>query len=158
MFGWIKNKSKEKAADATTVLKKTINLEEAKTNFKDIREMSSAFLKPKKIENAKSRQSFTETVVAKGLSTADLDQIYVNYAISFYVSAFFALLCFCSGIYYAFFMLEFMPFVVSFSIFFVCLANMFRFSFNTFKIKSQKFCSVEDWWNNPVFWFPKFKR
>lgn len=157
MAGWFRNKIKNGVFNTKDTAKKVINYEEAKQNWNVIKDMYYKMLKPGSINNAPVKKTFHETVLEQGLTQSDLNQIYFNYAISFYISAFFAILCLSSGAYSAFVNASFIGFLLGLSIFTVCLASMFRFSFNAFKIRHQKFCSVQDWWNNSNQWFPKLK-
>lgn len=157
MAGWFRNKIKNGVFTTKDTVKKVLNYEEAKDNWKTIKDMSNKMLKPTSTEQKGVQKTFHETVFEQGLTQADLNQIYFNYAVSFYISALFAVICLISGMYSAFFNSSFIGFILGLSIFSVCLASMFRFSFNSFKVRHQKFCSIQDWWNNSSQWFPKLK-
>lgn len=151
MFKWLKNKviaGKEGS-------KEIIGTKNIKENWSDIKEMSQKLLVPSKSEvDLSQRKTFAQVVLEKKLSHYDLAQIYKNYAISFYISVVFAALCVGGFVYTLFFLGKFFPAMASLAFTLVCLANAFRFSFFSFRIKHQKFCSFQDWLNNPKQWLP----
>lgn len=157
MAGWFRKKIKNSASSTKETFFKVINYDEAKENWGTIKDMYEKGLKVPKDNNTTTKKTFHETVIEQGLTQADLNQMYFNYAVSFYISMFFAIVCLISACYSAFISGSFMGFLVGLAIFFVCLSSMFRFSMDSFKIRHQKFCSLQDWWNNPNFWFPKLK-
>lgn len=157
MPGWFRNKIKNGVFNTKDTVKKVTNYEEAKQNWSTIKDMSNKMLKPTAIEQSPNKKTFHETVLEQGLTQADLNQIYFNYSLSFYISTFFAVVCLLSGVYSAFVNASFIGFLLGISICLVCVASMFRFSFNAFKVRHQKFCSVQDWWNNSSQWFPKIR-
>lgn len=156
MFGWLKRKSKDGLNSGKDFGKKVLNLEEAKKHWQDIGNMYDVLANPAKVKKSSVVKTFNQAVIENNLSPQDINQIYFNYSMSFYISLVLSLLCVASTMYSAV-VGSFGGAIAGLAIWVVCIANMFRFSYNSFRIKHQKFCSVRDWWNNPNQWFPKIK-
>ena len=144
----------EKLKDYT---KKVTSYKEIEENFDGIKDLYNNLANPAKVpdEMPKIKKTFSQVARENNLDQNDIARIYKNFAISFYVSVFFAFLSFCISLYGAFVKYDIMTFIASFAITFVFLANCFRFSFQAFKVKHQKFCSFDDWYNSPDQWIPK---
>lgn len=151
MFGWFKKKTENLGEYG----KKVTNMEEIKKNSDDIMDLAGKYLSPKKIiENAKV-ETFEEAQKRLKVTDGEINQVYKNYAISFYISFAFTCFCFLGFIYYAFFMQQIMASLSMIAILLLCAINAFKFSFRAFQIKHKKLCSVHDWWERSYEWFPK---
>lgn len=150
MFGWIKGK-KDSGVDYG---KKVIGAEAIKETNKAVVDMAKEYLSPKKMIENSRQETFEEARRRLGASDADLIQNYKNFALSFYISLFFAFACFIGFLYYIFIAKLIVASLAMLSIMSVCVVNSFRFSFRAFQIKHRKLCSVKDWWDRAGDWFP----
>ena len=155
-FGWLKKKSKQGVDAGAGFGKKITNWEEIKNNWSEIGKLYDTLANPKKIQKSTASKTFLQAVLDNKLSQEDIKKIYFNYSLAFYISVLFSFVAFFSSLYSAY-NASLGGSVAGLAIWLVCVANMFRFSFNTFRIKHQKFCSVQDWWNNPNQWIPSIK-
>lgn len=151
MFGWFKKKTN----DLGDFGKKITNAEEIKKHSEDIMDLAGNYLSPKKILKNAKVETFEDAKRRLKVTEGEINQVYKNYAISFYISLAFAFICFIGFIYYAFFMQQIIASLSTAAILCVCAINAFKFSFRAFQIKHKKLCSVNDWWERSYEWFPK---
>lgn len=151
---WVKNKSGKLKDEA----KGTVNYGQIKSVGTDVVDMASSLLSPNKLIKGSKKETFDEARQRLGVSDLDLINTYRNYAISFFMSLFFVVLCFVLIVYFLYFEKSIMGGLSTTSIMLLNLANTFRFSFRAFQIKNQKLCSVSDWWSRSDQWVPKIER
>lgn len=152
LFNW----SKKKVSESVDYGKKMVGTEEIKNNASFIKEMASNLFSPRKILDNAKKETFDVAKNRLKVNDSDVISIYKNITYSFYISLFCALICLYiigTNIFGAF---SFMGIVSGFSIFLVCLAQCFRFSFRAFQIRHQKLCPVSDWVKRPEEWLPTF--
>ena len=153
MFKWTKNK----ATDLKNYTGEIFNAKGIKSTTDEIIDMAKQTLDPRAIKIERT-ESFEHAKQRLNLKMSDLNQLYYNYALSFYIAATAGLLCFVYLLYALFLERKFMASLSSLGIMLFCLANCFQFSFRTFQIKHQKLCSVKDWWNRGGDWIPTITR
>lgn len=128
-----------------------INYEELKSTTGLIKDMAGQAFSPRQqIENAKI-ENFEAAIKARGLTDFDLISIHKNYTIICYVSLFFCAVCLIFLVYSMLTTFSLLTCLSLISIFAVCLANAFKFSFRAFQIKHRKLCSVKDFINKKEF-------
>ncbi len=151
LFDWTKKTAKNNVDYG----KKIVGTEQIKESFSLIGGMGKKIFSPKDaIKNAK-KETFNEAKSRLKVTEADIIQNYRNMVYGFYVSFFFAILCFAGTIYNLFIQKNILGALSTLAILAVCLANSFRFSLRSFQIKHQKLCSAKDWWARENEWFPE---
>lgn len=150
MFQWLKRKGSSTADFG----KKIVGAEDIENSFKEIKNMASTVLSPKKqIENAKN-ETFTDARKRLNVTEIDLLKNYKNFVYCFYISFIFTVFCFFGLLYNLFVNQQFISSIAILAILLLCIANSFKFSFRSFQIKHQKLCSVNEWWSRANEWFP----
>lgn len=150
MFGWLKRRSK----NAKEYGKEVVGYQEIKSSFSEIKKMANQALNP--VNQAEGRvETFEDAVARLKVQKADLEQNYKNYSINFYITFSFSVLCVIFSAY--FFILESMilPGITCLAVMAYCLALSLRFSVWAYQIKTQKLCSVREWFLG-YDWFPTF--
>ena len=150
-FNWLKEKGKGAAGYG----KKIADIDNVQKNAKDIGGLAGKLLNPKKIIENSRKETFIEAKNRLSVSDVEIIQNYKNQVYSFYISMFFALICFVGILYNLFALRSILGALSMLSVLAICLANSFRFSFRAFQIKHQKLCSVKEWWDRASEWFPK---
>lgn len=133
--------------------KKFLGTEHIEKSHSEIKNMASVYLSPnKEIKNARV-ENFKQALERNGTTPKQLENIYKNYLLSFYI----AICAFSFLIIFAFYQIMAGNGIISalacLSIALLSLANAFKFSFRCFQIKYQKLCSIKDYLNNKEF-FP----
>lgn len=153
MFKWTKNKVKEVSEFGSEV----INLKQIKETSGDIAKMAKDTLDPR-AKKSNQTETFEHARTRLNLKLNDINQVYYNYSISFYVVLSASVICFLYLIYALFIEKQIMSAFSALAILAFLLANCFQFSFRAFQIKHQKLCSVRDWWNRGNDWFPSITK
>jgi hypothetical protein len=153
MFKWTKNKIKEAGEFGSEV----INLRQIKETSGDIAKMAKETLDPRNKKTEKP-ETFEHAKTRLNLKLNDINQVYYNYSLSFYIALIVSLICFIYLIYALFIERKIMASLSALAILSFLLANCFQFSFRAFQIKHQKLCSVKDWWNRGNDWFPSITK
>jgi hypothetical protein len=153
IFNW----SKKKGTDAVDYGKKIVGADDIKESFSYIKQMAQIINPKNAIKNAK-KETFLQA--KERLKVTDLEIIanYRNMVYGFYISFFFALICFLGIIYNLFIQKSIFSALSMLAVLSICLANCFKFSFRSFQIKHQKLCAVKDWWERAGEWFPKLPK
>lgn len=154
MFKWTKNKVK----DAKDFGGELLNAKQIKETTDDIISMAKKSLDPRQSANKVKPESFDHAKKRLNLKLNDLNQLYYNYSITFYISATALTICFLYLLYTLFIERKFLASLSSLAILLFFLANCFQYSFRAFQIKHQKLCSVKDWWNRGTDWFPSITK
>lgn len=163
MFGFGKKKEKknkeskkEKIIDYT---KKVTSFDQVKENFEDIKDMYKKVgtISGENNSNNNVKKTFSQVARENKLNQEDIANLYNINTKNFYISVLFFIICLLFSFITAYNTAKIFPFLAGVAISFVFLANAFRYSITAFKIKYQKFCSFNDWYNNPNEWFPKIK-
>lgn len=133
--------------------KKFLGTEHLDKSHNEIKNMASVYLSPNKEIKSARVENFKQAMERNGTTPKQLENIYKNYLISFYIaiSAFSFLIIF--AFYQAWVGNGFISALACLSIALLSLANAFKFSFRCFQIKYQKLCSIKDYLNNKEF-FP----
>jgi hypothetical protein len=154
LFNWAKTKTN----NAKDVGKKVIGVKEIQASSGYIANMANVLLNPKNATKNAKKETFLQA--KERLKVTDLEIItnYKNMVYGFYISLFFAVICFSGMIYNLFIQKSIFSALTTLAILGVCLANCFKFSFRAFQIKHQKLCAVNDWWNRAAEWFPKLPK
>ena len=131
--------------------KKMVGYESAKENFGWIgrlgRSLMPSSLKAGRVEtfeHAMARQSVTDD---------DLDRIYTNHVLRFWICAIMLVTGLAVGLHYLMNgqKLIILP-VIGFSA--ICLSQMFSGSFRAYQLANRKFCDVSEWMSRRDVWVP----
>lgn len=153
MFGWFKKKAINTKDSAKNFGKSVVGWDEARSGGSYILEMLKR-LNPKYVSANARKETFSEAQSRLNVQDHDLRIIYKQLALSFYVSLFFAIVCFGILLHVLFNVRNILSSLSVLAIFILCLSNMFRFSFRSFQIKHKKLCPFQDWWNRSSEWIP----
>lgn len=122
----------------------------------EIKESGSKILTTKFAKNAR-HETYEEALERLQTKPEELKLIYSNYVFCFWVSFIGMVLCF-GGVLYSLFITQSILIGASFiGIMAIMLANSFRFSFNTFRMRHKKLCSAKLWWDASSEWIPSSK-
>lgn len=136
-------------------IKKNINYEEIQATNNFVKSMAEdAFSVKKKLKNAKV-ENFEKAIERRGVTDFELIALYKNYSIIFYMSLFFCAICLLFIVYLVLTDFQILSLCSAISIFAVCFANAFKFSFRAFQIKYRKLCGVSDYLEKKDY-FPSF--
>lgn len=154
LFNWAKTKT----GNVKDLSKKVVGTDEIKDSSNYIAQMANILLNPKNATKNAKKETFSQA--KERLKVTDLEIItnYKNMVYGFYISLFFASICFFGMLYNLFVQKSIFSAFSMLAILTVCLANCFKFSFRAFQIKHQKLCAVKDWWDRAGEWFPKFPK
>jgi uncharacterized membrane protein len=155
MFQWTKNKVKNISDGVKDTSKKLVASDTILENAEQIKKMSENILSPKKMIAESKVEKFEEAIDRLKVSPNDLENIFDNYSLLFYLSICFSFLLFLSILYKLFILKVIWDSLVLLSIFSFCLVNAFKYSFRCLQIKYRKLCTVNDWWNKSNEWIPQ---
>lgn len=133
--------------------KKFAGYEDIRKLSTETKEIAGTVLSPKKAIASARKESFKEAMKRLGVTEADLEKNYKNFAWLCWISLGFAVFL-LSLATYCFVQFNLLQAFAGLSIASYCIASAFKFSFRAFQIRHQNLCSVKTWYDRKSEWLP----
>lgn len=131
--------------------KKIVGVEAARENFNWISRLAKG-LSPSSVRAGRV-ETFDHAMQRQGVTESDLDQLYSNHVLRFWIGAIMLIAGWIVTLTYVFKgdYIALLP-AVGFSA--LCIAIMQSGSFRAYQIANRRFCDVSDWLKNRSAWVP----
>lgn len=131
--------------------KKIVGVEAAKENFNWIARLAKGLLPSS--ARAGRVETFDHALQRQGVAESDLDRLYSNHVLRFWIGAIMLIAGWIVTLTYVF-SGDFVALLPALGFSALCLAIMQSGSFRAYQIANRRFCDVSDWLKNSSAWVP----